>query len=607
MKFNLLLLALASFAFSSVTFAQDGTLPGAIYIGTGANSEVYRLPDSSVQKILLGGVETRNQMVDLVNDVSRQYPQLVAPVKAVGANSMIQVYAQGYTIDELRSVSIDSFVRGVLAAGELASQARREMGAAWGTGTLAFGESLTLENGARFRIDENPNNFRYNAKGEITAWFDPIFIADKAYDQSVSKTKILPGDVASFLPIDTDSPRAYAPLPDDVSVNGLKSVRFFKFGSGAMAAGDLALTINDYSNALNAAQNQTQRNVAHQNFVTQILVTAGVVATAGVVIAISAAFAPAAITGGLLVAMTAAGSIGFGTHISATFNDDIVMLWDRLAHRRFQLPGADHPADAKLQAAHSEDLQRKILIAAKSRSGFNGTISAEDIERVAYYSDRSVQSVYNPKEVFAATTDYPNGFRRGDVVGLQNKVFRNYVSITQDLSRPMAPATRAGITQRIEANKLLATKVAAMGATAGMPVNTFPAMSSAATTRLNAIYVGEALAANPISAYTPPTPAPVFTLAPSFEIYPTNPYLPNLNLYPSTGGGGAGTFIGGSYGGTQIGTVTSGPLVNVADGSYLNPYTTVTPIYGSPWNPYGGNGTFDFDNGPGYDFGGTGP
>lgn len=602
MKTNLLLSILASFAFSATAFAQDGALPGGIFIGSGANSEVYRLPDSSVQKILLGGVETRNQMVDLVNDLSRQYPQLVSSVKAVGQNSMIQEYAQGYSIDELKSVSIDSFVKGVLAAGDLASQARREMGAVWGTGTLAYGESLTLENGARFRIDENPNNFRYNAKGEIIRWFDPIFIADKAYDLSVAKTKILPGDVASFLPIDTDSPRVYAPLPDDVSVNGLKSVRFFKFSSGAMGAADLALTINDYSNALNTAQNQSQRNAAHQGFVSQILVTAGAVATAGVVIALSAAFAPAAITGGLLVALTAAGSIGFGSHISATFNDDIVNLWDRLAHRGFQLPGINHPANEKLKAAHGEDLQRKILAAAKARADYNGTISAEDIERVAYYSDRSVRTIYNPKEVFPATAGYPNGFRRGDVVALQNKVFRIYVGISQDLSRPMPPTAHKGILQRIEANKQLAAKAAAMGATAGMSVNVFPAISSAASTRLNSLILAAAFASAPISAFGPAPPAPVFTIAPGFVI---NPYPPSPTFSSPIAGagsfaGGAGSFYG--YAGLgQIGTVTVGPLVNAADGSYLNPNTTVTPIYGDSYNPYVGDGTF------GYDYGSAGP
>ncbi len=597
MKFNGLISLIVFFALTSA-FAQDGSLPGGVYIGSGANSMVYRLPDSSVQKILIGGTETRDQMVSLVNDVAHQYPQYTSPVRASGANSLIQSYAPGYTLEELKTISADTFIKGLLQIDDATGLARRELGAIWSTGTLAIGESITLENGARFRIDDNPANFRFDGRGNITQWFDPIFIADKYYDQTVAKTKITTNYVASKLPIETAANSPYAPLSGDLSVNGLKSVRFFKFGSAAMAAAELALTVNDYGNALNSARNESERSAAHSNFVSQLLIGAGIVAGAGVVIAISAAFAPAAITGGLMVAMTAAGSVGFGAHISATFNDDILTFWDRLAGRAQQAANSDHPLFKKLQDGHSADLQRKILEAAHARANFAGPILAEDIERVALYNDRAFQALYKPNEVFPAVDGYPKGFRRADVASLENQVFRNYAAINQELSQPLASATDPQISQRIDANRQLANKVATMGATARMQVNTFQAMSQAVGATLASLQLA-AQSANRAPVLAPrnsviSAPAP---RDPGISSGGTNGALGNLQTNFGSTFSGA-TFESGVTG-RLIGTVTSGPLVNAETGSFLNPNTTVTPVYAPTYNfnyseGSGGGGTGGF-------------
>ena len=172
-----------SFMFVQADFVSDSPPAGSKFIGAGGNSNVYQ-KGSYVYKIVRGGADTRNQMLDLHNDLAKEFPGIVSRLDPVGNNTLLQAFADGYHIEDLPSTAAQTKAKAEVA--KLVERANRIAGQAWVGDPMAVNETRMFANGNVALIDPNDANFRFNADGSIKSWFDPIWIADASNREVVS-------------------------------------------------------------------------------------------------------------------------------------------------------------------------------------------------------------------------------------------------------------------------------------------------------------------------------------------------------------------------------------------------------------------------------------
>jgi|GEM_PF-6341587 len=160
-------------------------------LGEGAFSVAYKQGDNVLKEIKdtvpgVGDVPTKLSQADrarladttaeLTNEVGSHMPHGMVPkMEHLGDGTLKQPYVEGQTIKDLQ--------RG--GDWDAVDRAQRAMDEATGTAAKGIGLDgpygyLETPDGWRAKIDTNAANFRFDAKGNITSWFDPVAVYPKA-------------------------------------------------------------------------------------------------------------------------------------------------------------------------------------------------------------------------------------------------------------------------------------------------------------------------------------------------------------------------------------------------------------------------------------------
>lgn len=414
-----------SILFINTSPIRDNPPPGSIQLARGGNAmEVWQNGDT-VYKIY-ESPELRNQFVYLHNRFAMQMPELIPPYQAWGTSSVTQQFVGGYAFDSLspqaKEVANTQMNNFLMRSGNSAGLAWAEKSG--GNAGLTY----LLENGnyARIDISNIDVNTKFDINGNILKVFDPIYIGDVHYlhnDKLVGAVNVKTG-----LPIDNGESLKIAMDPTETGANGLRVVRSYTLLNSVMAIGEIALTTNDYRNQYNAATTDEQKSAAHHNYLRSIGLILGFTVVGVVVIAGLTILNPL-VAATLAIGFVGIGGFGFGSHISASFNNDILNLWDRMAGRPLAKADSNHPQYAKLQKYQSQQLQVQLKRHANEEG--RSVVEFRDIARAAIIKDPSYRQVFysNPG---TASQAFRNGYFLSDARVKEFAAFRSMVNVYHD-------------------------------------------------------------------------------------------------------------------------------------------------------------------------------
>jgi len=130
----------------------------------GRGDELYRLSDGD-----------RAQLGDLTAEFSNDLRNadgigdLVPETRVSAPGQLRSDYMEGYTSEQLRRMNADAFDSANTNANSLVTRAERH----W---DLDHGGSGELDGGWRVQVDDNMENFRFDADGNVTSWIDPVAV-----------------------------------------------------------------------------------------------------------------------------------------------------------------------------------------------------------------------------------------------------------------------------------------------------------------------------------------------------------------------------------------------------------------------------------------------
>lgn len=410
--------------------------PGSVYLDKGHNSTVYRLEGDVYKIVHNGDTVTRDNLLKLHNSLAEKIGiNIIPPYQSVGNNTLRQTFVEGLSFEELSTGVRETARQNAIAIERIAG---REAGKIWSGSNRAqpIDRIYTLEPGSYAQIDATNGfgNYKYNPDGSIKAWYDPVMIGNSGdlLDDELRGAKPVNLPPKTNLPIDNGEALKIAQDPTATGASNLQSVKTFTFLTGAMGIAGFALILNDYVNQFNAASTDQQRQAAHTTFLQTVGILIGVTIVAGVVIATLPVTAGAA----ALVTFTGIGAVGLGSHIYATFGNDILALWDKQADRPPTKPDANHPLYAKLKSYQNQQLQLQLKRIANADNRSN--IEFQDLARVAVLMDPDFQQKFvsapNP-----ANPQHRTGFMNVDLRQKELFAFRTMTNVYHEMKVTPSP------------------------------------------------------------------------------------------------------------------------------------------------------------------------
>lgn len=504
-----LLAATAGLISLPLAIAQDAPMRGAEYFQRGANTDVYKLPNNQVQKIYRGGPQTRDLIVELNNLLADRNPT-VPRLTPWGQNSAIQNFVNGKSAFELLHTNSDAYLRAIDLQSEEVSRAHREIGVAKFGTPLPFEQMIEHRNGIAWKVDSSMENFRFTDDGRIAGWYDGFFVRDAEYTARVARTLIIP--TPTGLPVESLAPSLASAPPDKYF--GLTELKAFTFLNLAVAGGDIGLSYVDYTRALVGARTQMDKDAVNNIFMARFLNALGIAIGGTIVVGIIAATAPYIVTAGVTLGFLGLGVYGFGTHLNATFGNNMLDFLEQ-RYGEPDLPNdVNHPRYKQMRQIQKEELQLKLKEIAAQRPGFNGVMTSEDLQRLSITMDPA----FAGKEV-----NYGGGTTRSQIIAKENQLFALYADIKQTLKINQQPATMHLINaKRNEAERLKAWLVQT-GANTGLPVRLHNKLEQEVGTFYQLVTAPPPPPPPPPVVVRPPAPAPYVPPPAQFYLPPMAP------------------------------------------------------------------------------------
>lgn len=404
---------------------------------SGYNSIVHREGEWVIKELV--GTKTLSPKLaaetifTLHNSLAEYMPDLIPRYEMVKDGVLRQPFVGEYSFEQLSPAAQINAETKML---DIIRRAESFAAKAWNVngGKLSASEPISLPNGGYAMLDNlnNWGNFKFKSDGTPFKWFDPVAAIDPSDigpEQFEGMKSAADSKLKTQLPIDNGEKLKIAEEPTATGARGLTSLKTFTFLSTAMAAAGVALIANDYKNQLNAATTSDQKYAAHFNFIISMGAVLGFSIGGAAVIALIAPSFPF-IAAGATVGLVGLGAVGLGTHISATFNNDILAFWDKLANRQPTKIAADHPMYKTKIDYQQQSLQLQLKRMANTAG--RAEVQFEDIARTSVLLDKSFnQRFYSPSTT--AQSPYRSGVLLSDMRVKEMQLFDIYTDLSMGI------------------------------------------------------------------------------------------------------------------------------------------------------------------------------